>query len=211
MNYLAFDCETSGTNPKEHMLLTIYFGVYNSDFELIDELDMYLKPDTENHGEKVEEKALEITGIDVQSHLANPDTITYTQGAAKLSELLEKHKIKGKRIHYRPIGQNIEFDLKFVYEKLMSQELWEKKVHYKYLDTLRIVTFLQDVGILASDIGNLSSLVEYFNIPMGQAHNAKEDVRMTVDVYKALKSMLNEKKDNFSGVSNNSLLEIIER
>jgi DNA polymerase III epsilon subunit-like protein len=154
---------------------------------------------------------MEITGIDLESHLNSPDTLTYTQGREKLLKTLEKHKIKGKRKHFVPLGQNLQFDLGFVHAQLVDKDTWEKMIHYNYLDTLRIVTFLKDIGMIASDIGNLTSLVEYFGIPKGTAHNAKEDVRMTVDVYKALRNMLEERKDNFSGVNNNSLLEIIER
>ena len=74
-----------------------------------------------------------------------------------------------------------------------------------------ILTFLQDLEFLPKDLGNLGSQVEYFNIPVGKAHDAKGDVKMTVDVYRAYCKLLAEKKDNISGVSSNNLLSIVER
>lgn len=92
----------------------------------------------------------------------------------------------------------------------MDKETWNKYVHYNTLDTLRILTFLQDIGFLPVELGKLGSMVEYFNIPMGQAHNAKEDTRMTVDVYQAMRKLLMTQKNTINESSNNSLLEIIE-
>ena len=209
MHYLFFDCETGGTNENIHSLLTVYFAIYDDNFNLLDELDLKLKPSS---GELVTTpKALEITGIDIAEHLADPETITYEAGRQLLHAMLAKHKIKGKRSHYRPSGQNVGFDIAFVKAQLVDLDDWEKLVHYRPVDTLSITTILQDVGILPKDLGPLASLVEYFKIPMGNAHNAKEDIRMTVDVYKAIIALLVSLKGNaITGVKNNSLLEIIE-
>jgi len=46
---------------------------------------------------------------------------------------------------------------------------------------------------------------------MGQAHDAKEDIRMTVDVYKAYRKLMQNSKGDIAGVSSNSLLDIVER
>lgn len=209
MNYLWYDLETGGTDPQRHSILTAYFAIYNSNWDKIDELELFLKPDS---GEIVAvQEALDVTGIDLKTHLNDPRTVTYTEGKNILLEKLTKYKIKGKRKHYRPCGQNIGFDESFVMAQLVPEEEWRKLVHYRALDTLQILTFLQDIGYLPVDLGNLESQVEYFNIPKGKAHDAKEDIRMTVDVYKAYCKLLESKKDNISGVSSNNLLSIVER
>lgn len=210
MHYLWFDCETGGTDEKAHSLLTAYFAILDENFNMLDELDLKLKPSS---GVIVNDpEAAKITGIDTAEHLADPETITYEQGKDKLLKMLDKHKIKGKRKHYRPSGQNIGFDINFVLAQMVDKEDWSKLVHHRPIDTLSIITVLQDVGILPKDLGPLGGLVEYFNIPMGNAHNAKEDIRMTVDVYKALIALLQSLKGNAlqGNTSNNSLLEIIE-
>jgi len=209
MHYLFYDTETGGTNPQLHSILTAYFIIYNEKWEKLDELEIFLKP---NSGDPIAvQEALDVTGIDIKTHLKDPRTVTYQEGKDILLDFLEKHKIKGKRRHFRPCGQNIGFDEGFIMSQLVPELEWRKLVHYRALDTLTILTFLQDLGFLPKDLGNLESQVEYFNIPKGKAHDAKEDVRMTVDVYKAYCSLLADKKDSISGVSTNNLLSIIER
>jgi len=209
MNYLWFDCETGGTDESRHSLLTAFFAVYSPEWEKLGELELFLKPDS---GDIVaEQEALDVTGINIEEHLKDPRTVPYSEGAKELIKFLEQYKIPKKRRHFRPCGQNVGFDIGFVNAQLVSKPDWDKLVHYRPLDTLQILTFLQDVGFLPADLGNLSSQVEYFNIPKGRAHDAKEDIRMTVEVYKAYCKLMQQKKDNMSGVSNNSLLEIVER
>jgi len=209
MHYLFFDGEMGGTDKDVHSLLTLYFVIYNEKWEKLDELELYLKPDD---GDIVAvQEALDVTGIDVKTHLEDPRTIPYSEGKVILLDFLTKHKIKGKRNHFRPCGQNIQFDEGFIMTQLMTEEEWRSLVHYRALDTLTILTFLQDVGFLPAELGNLGSQVEYFGVPMGKAHDAKGDVMMNVDVYKAYCKLVMEKKDNMSGVSTNNLLSIVER
>lgn len=206
MHYLFVDTETSGISPQKHSLLTAYFGVYNDKLEFIDELDLYLKPDDGNV--ICDPKAMEITGIKIDEHLVVADT--YSEGKKKLLSLLAKHKIPGKRKHYRLCGHNIDFDKHFLFAQFIDQDEWEKLVHYNTIDTLRVCTFLQDVGIIPNDLGQLSALVEFFNIPMGNAHNAKEDIKMTVEVYRAMKKMMENRKLDMIGNIDSSLLSIVE-
>lgn len=210
MNYLWYDYETTGTDPLIHGIMTAYFIIYDENDQKLDELELFLKPDS---GEfVVEPEALKITGINLEEHLADPRTVTYSVGAKRLMDMLTEHKIKGKRTHYRPCGQNIAFDERFTVSRLVPIDEWRKLVHYRPLDTLQIVTFLQDIEMVPKDLGNLTSLVEYFGIPMGSAHDAKEDVRMTIDVYKELSKLILSLKANGlnASSSNNSLLDIIE-
>lgn len=209
MHYLWEDCETGGTDAQVHSLLTGYWAIYNEQWEKLDELELYLKPDDGNI--IAVQEALDVTGIDIKTHLEDPRTITYSEGKAVILAFLEKHKIKGKRNHFRPCGQNVGFDETFIMTQLVPTEEWRKLVHYRAIDTLQILTFLQDVGFLPKELGNLGSQVEYFGIPVGKAHDAKEDIRMTIDVYRAYRKLLIDKKDNISGVSTSSLLSIVER
>jgi hypothetical protein len=156
------------------------------------------------------QEAMEVTGINLEQHLIDPQTLTYDEGCVKLTLLLEKHKIKGKRIHYRPCGQNIEFDINFIKNQLISEQTWSKYVNNKPLDTLRVLTFLQDIGFLPTDLGKLESLVDFFKISKGTAHTAKDDVKMTIEVYKNMRQLVMQLKNNTGGF-NSSLLEIIER
>lgn len=209
MHELWYDLETGGLDRQRHSILTGYWAIYNEQEEKIDELELYLKPDDGNI--VADQEALDVTGIDIKSHLEDPRTVSYTVGKQMLLEFLTKHKIKGKRKHFRPCGQNIGFDEEFVMAQLVDEEEWRKLVHYRCIDTLQILTFLQACGFLPKELGNLGSQVEYFGVPKGKAHDAKEDIRMTVDCYRAYLRLMKEKKDNISGVQSNSLLSIVER
>jgi len=209
MHYLWYDTETGGLEADTHSLLTAYFGIYDREFNMIDDLYLQLKPEDESTI-CVTPKAMEITGINLEDHLRDPNTITYPEGAKKLLTMLNKHKIPRKRKHYRPSGHNLDFDQDFIWGQLLPKEDWMKTVHYNTLDTLRGLTMFQDMGLMPVELGQLTSLVEYFDIKMGEAHNAREDIKMNIEVYKRMKSMFQEKKKDFAGNSNNSLLGIIE-
>jgi oligoribonuclease (3'-5' exoribonuclease) len=211
MMFLWTDCETTGLINSKHEILTCYMGVYNEKLELVDELDLMLKPE---HGDInriiYDPEAALVTGINLAEHLSDPSTITYEQGKEKILALFERNKIPRKRKHFRLSGHNVDFDKNFILAKLMDSEDWEKYVHYSSLDTLRITVFLQDIGFLPADLGNLGSLVGYFDIPLGKAHNAREDIKMNVEVYKAIRAMMKTSKDGLSGISDHNLLSIVE-
>jgi len=210
MLYLGFDLETGGLDRYSHTITEAYFGLFDSNGSLVDETHLYLKND---NGEIVGEKeAFDFTGINPEEQLANPNTLTYTQGREKLLEMLSKHKTKGKRTHYRFLGQNIiAFDIPFMQAQgLLTEEHIKKAgIGHNAIDTTAIVTFLKDIEMLPSDVGSISSLIEYFNLSKGIAHRAKDDVLMQKNIYFKLRDIMKKKSvENLS--VNNDLLKIIE-
>ncbi len=81
MHYLFFDCETGGLNPRIHSLLTVYFGIYDRELNLIDDLYLQLKP-SDVSKINADAAALKISGINIEEHLRDPNTITYEEGKA---------------------------------------------------------------------------------------------------------------------------------
>ena len=147
-----------------------------------------------------------INKIDLKSHLEK--AIPYSEGAKVLMAFLEKHKQKGKRKHYRPLGQNVAFDLGFYKAQLTKNTEWDKIVDYRVLDTSSVCVFMQDIGLLPTDIGNLGSLVAYFGVKQEEAHEAKADVTMTIGVYKKMKETF--RKNSLSGGISSDMLSVIE-
>ena len=208
MHYIWFDTETGGLNPKIHSLLTAYFAVCDKDLNLIDELELQLKP-SDIAKLNLTQEAMNVNKINIDEHLKDPATVTYEEGRVKLKQFLLKNKIKGKRKSYMPAGHNISFDKDMIWEQLMPQDEFEEEVHYRTLDTSSACTFLKDVGIFPEDLGSLGSLVDYFEVPKSELHNAKGDVRMNIEVYRRMKAMMkNRKKEMIGGTS--SLLDIVE-
>ena len=208
MNYLWFDTETGGLNPKVHSLLTAYFAICDKDLNILNELELQLKP-SDLSKLSLTQGAMDINKINIEEHLKDPGTITYEEGRVKLKQFLLKNKIKGKRKSFMPAGHNIQFDKEMIWEQLMPQDEFEEEVHYRTIDTSNICNFLKDVDILPNDVGNLESLVDLFQVLKRETHNAKDDVLMNIEVYRAMKDMMRSRKKEMIG-GTNSLLEIIE-
>jgi hypothetical protein len=161
------------------------------------------------------EEAFKITGIDPKEHLKNPNTVTYSEGRELLSEMLSKHKIPNKKKHYRLLGQNIlAFDIPFMRIQKFLTELQMKKmgITHNPLDSTCIVTWLKDLGMLPQTVGSISSLIDYFGLPKGTAHRAKDDVHMQKEIYiKLCDIMKNISQNNLvSQGQDNDLLKIVE-
>lgn len=213
MHYLGFDLETGGFDEFEHTINEAYFAIWDEDWNLLEDLHLLLKNDAgEINGT---EEAFKITNIDPEEHLANPETITYTEGREKLLAMLSRHKIPKKKIHYRFLGQNIVyFDIPFMkHQGFLTEEQAKKAgIGHNSLDTTAIVTWLKEIGILPSNVGSISSLVDYFDLPKGQAHSAKDDVHMQKEIYIRLCDLLKKSTiNNLTQTSSESdLLKIVE-
>jgi len=211
MMYLGFDLETGGFDKKRHTITEAYFAVWDENWTLLNDLHLYLKNDK---GEVIgEEEAFRISGINREELLANPNTLTYSEGRIKLLNMLEQHKIPGKRVHYKLLGQNIAgFDIPFMEEQGFFTNVHLKKagITHNHFDTTLIVTWLKDMEILPSNIGSLGTLVEYFGLPKGTAHRAKDDVHMQKDVYVKLCELFKNNSINNLKQNSDDLLKIVE-
>jgi DNA polymerase III epsilon subunit-like protein len=107
----------------------------------------------------------------------------------------------------RPLGYNVPFDVKWVQQYLLEASEWESILHYKDVDVMRPVDFLKDAGWFPPELGSLGTVVEYLQLPKRDAHNAREDTLMTVDVYKRLLEMMKAKKE---GGQAQDLISILE-
>jgi DNA polymerase III epsilon subunit-like protein len=206
-NFLVcMDSETGSLRPKNGDILTLFMAVVDEDFKLLDELDLKLKPN--DRLPIAEPGALEVNKIDLQKHMADPTTLTYKEARLKITEFIKKYlKKRGRYSNLIPLGQNVSFDLKFIWEYIIPEEEWENLFSYNVEDTKTASLFLKRCGWLPKELGTLKSLVEYFNIPKREAHEAKGDVHMTLDVYKKLIELMASKKENGSSQDLISLLE----
>lgn len=205
--YLAFDVESGGLKPTKADLLTAYFAILDEDFKILEELPLQFKPN-ENRLPIVESGAMAVNGIDLEKHLTDPNTVTYSEGSKKLTALIKKYlKKRGRYSNILAMGYNVMFDIKWVQHYLIPEDDWDSMVHYKALDVMQDVDVLKRHGWLPPTCGNLKSMVEYFNIPMGEAHVAKDDIIMTINVYRSLHELMESKKN---GGSNADLIGLLE-
>jgi hypothetical protein len=204
---LAFDLETGGLDPAKTDLLTGYFAMLDEDFKILEDLSLQLKP--EGRLPIVEARAMETNGIDIQKHLEDPNTITYAEGAKKLVSLVKRHlKKNGRYSNIIPMGYNIlTFDIPWAQHHLLDKTTWESMIHYKALDVMQHVDMLKNHGWLPPTVGNLKSMVEYFGVPKGEAHVAKDDILMTIGVYNKVRELMESKKN---GGNNQDLISLLE-
>ena len=201
------DSETGGLKAKQADILTLFMAVTDEDFKVIDELDLKLKPN--DRLPIADPGALAVNKIDLQKHLADPNTVTYAEAKTKIVAFAKKYlKKRGRYSNLIVLGQNVMFDLKFIWEYIIPEEEWEGLFSYNVEDTKTASLFLKRCGWLPKDIGTLKSLVEYFNIPRREAHEAKGDVHMTIDVYREMINLMKSKKEN--GGASQDIISLLE-
>lgn len=85
MKYLVMDCETGGFEGTS--LLSFYFGVLDEDFNVLDELDLLLRP--KDHIYHINPEALEVNKINLIEH--DKKAIPYNEGGTLLFNFLQQH------------------------------------------------------------------------------------------------------------------------
>jgi DNA polymerase III alpha subunit (gram-positive type) len=205
--YLLGDSETGGLSTDQD-ILTLYLAIVGEDFKIKEELDLKLKPD--NRLPLAEAGALKVNGIDLHKHIADPETITYSEANTKITAMIKKYlKKKSRYSNIRPIFYNASFDIGFIQKHVVPFVQWDSMISYNVVDPKVVVNFLKDSKWLPPDLGSLISAVKYFNIPMGTAHTAKADSLATLEVYKKILELMESKKSggNDQSVDLISLLE----
>ena len=209
--YFAFDTETGGLYSDKADLLTIYAAMVDENLKIIEELDIKCKP---NDGRLpiAEAGALKVNGINLQEHMANPETVDYRTASKMLQEMAKRHLSRNGRFsNILPYGYNIVgFDIDWVLTHLMTREEWGKIFHYKNTDILCEVDSLKRRGWLPKELGSLGSVGEYFSIPKRAAHIAKNDILMTIDVDKKLGELFASRKDG-GGAGTADLITLLEQ
>lgn len=205
--YLAFDLETGGLDPNKADLLTGYFAMLDEDFKILEDLSLYLKP--EGRLPIVESGAMAKNGIDIQKHLESPNTVTYAEGGKRLTAMVKRHlKKRGKYSNIIPFGYNIsDFDIKWAKHYLIDSDTWNSMIHYRCLDVMSEVDVLKRHGWLPPFCGPLSSMVDFFGVPKGEAHVAKDDIIMTIGVFKKFRELMDSKKN---GGNTKDLISLLE-
>jgi DNA polymerase III epsilon subunit-like protein len=205
--YLAFDSETGGLETSADML-TLYMAIVDENFKVVEELDLKLKPDG-GRLPVAEAGALKVNGIDLHKHLADPETITYSEAKEKIVGLLKKYlKKKGRYSNITPLGQNVDFDIKFLQHHVLCPDEYSKYIHYGKMDTKMISDFFKACSWFPKDVGNLSSIAKHLNVALSNAHTARADTLACVEVYKKMVELMESKKE--SGGQSVDLIALLE-
>lgn len=194
--YLFLDNEAGGIG-REYSLLTVYLQCVDDNFNFVDDLYLYLKPD--NGIYKVCGEAMSINKIDLKTH--DKVAITYKEGGTKLYNWLKKIIDNNKTITDKTtkinrltvVGHGIHSDVESIIHNLISRGSWENFVSYRKLDTSTVCEFLKSCDMFLDNVnGSLISLAKHFGIDVdeNQAHDAKYDTQLTFKVFMALRNTL---------------------
>lgn len=181
--FLPFDTETGGLT-EESSLLTAHFAVCDKYFNVIDELDLLIKP---NNGDYVvNAEALEVNHIDLKQH--DKLAITYSEAGAKLRDFLWKHSKNGK-IKLQPVGKNVNFDINKVNSTILGSKTWNQFVSYRQYEITTVVTLLKRKGILPLNAPeSLQGIAEFLGIKANW-HTAKGDNMAGIEVIRRLEAL----------------------
>ena len=175
-----------GLEKEKYSLLTAYFLFTDDDFNPVDDLYLYLKPDDDIY--KVCGSAMNVNRIDLKVH--DTKAITYKEGGTKLYNWLKSVSNDGK-FKLTPVGHGVYGDVEWVIHHLISRGSLEVFTSYRKLDTQAVCQFLKTCGRFPEDVsGSLKSIGDYFGIPNDEndLHDAKVDTLLTLEVFKALRS-----------------------
>lgn len=185
MKFLVIDTE-SGSRKPESTLLSAAFLVYNDNFQLIDSLDLRLKPDTDCLY-IVDAQGMAVNKISLVVH--DKVAITYKQAKPLLFDFLKKNSLDG---HLTPLGHAVKGDINRIVDNIISIGSWEQFCTYHFIDTSVVLQYLRVLGKMPPDCdGSIEALCKYFRINQkagddAQFHEALFDAKMTMAVFKKM-------------------------
>ena len=184
---LAFtDIETTGLSELEHEIIEIATIIYDPrEDKVIEEWETKIAP---THIETAQPKALQING-----YINNPGLYAGGLNSAliKFNSLAQGCMI---------IGQNSDFDLKFLYKNMADLNIVPSFDRHRKLELMSMAWF----AVKGTEIPGMSlaHLCNHFNITNIGAHAALIDSRRALEVYRSLMSYYgcNTTATNITGV-----------
>jgi len=170
LNLAFVDIETTGLDENTHEIIEIAALVYSpAEDKVLDEWETKIAP---SHIETASDYALKING-----YINNPKLYTNNLKSAliKLNSIVKKCMI---------IGQNIEFDLKFLRHNMAEEGIEPSFDRHRKLDLMALAWFaVKDSAIPGMSLANLC---DHFSVSNVGAHGALIDCRRAFDIYRNL-------------------------
>lgn len=184
MRLLGIDTESGGIG-LDYSLLTVNLSVLNDNFDIIDQLDIAVKPNPINNRSAyfIQAEALQVNNINLVEH--DKIAVPYKDGATIIYNWLDDafHKY-GK---FTPFGQNIQRDIDLITKCTLSPLAWENFVDVRVIDTIVLGKFAQLVGVIPETQSlSLSKITRYLGIEVDSAllHTAQYDVALNAKYFK---------------------------
>lgn len=197
--FLLMDGEYGGvrSNGKlshEYSILELYLEVTDIDLEVIDSLELKIKPDNEQY--IVSAEGMAANKINLLKH----DKIAVTEGKAKelLYNFIKKHSDEGDN-KLIPLGKGISGDIRYIFDKKMiSEHNWRNYVSDQIVDFGGMIFLLKVLGLYPQTINphtnkmsnSLEAIAIHLGINTDCLHEARGDVELYRHVCKHLFALL---------------------
>ena len=185
MTLLGIDIETTGLHESSD-LLTLYMGVLDENFNIIQALDLRVKPDIDREGRSVysvQAEAMGVNKIDLIAH--DKVAITYSQAKPIVYEWLRDMKYSYD--YLTPFGNMVGQDIDKICECLISRGSWDNFVDRRVIELSSLGKTLQYLDkIPETQSLSLSKISKYFDMEVNDdlLHTAQYDVEVGAFVLK---------------------------
>ena len=176
---IFIDTETGGTDPDKHSLFSVGLVAWNREKGIIDSCEIFIKSETYTY--TVE--AQKINKFQKEQHEKN--AVSHKDAVAAIRSFCIKNTKKTKEIQVA--GHNIQFDIAFL-RKLFDEENRNisRLFSHRMIDTVSILRFLVDAGIIEMGTINSANAFRSFHIVVDGRHSALGDAIATVKLYEKL-------------------------
>lgn len=177
---LLIDTETTGFNPEKHQLLEVGILILEQG-EVINTLELKIK-----HKEYlVTQGAMKTNKINLIEH--EEEAVELEEAAKEIINFLE-YNFNGE--HYLIIGQNVNFDIKFIEKLFLSTgriKDFRKFVGYRTLDIMQLFLIKNIEGKVKAEKQDLDYILNTLNIEIPvDRHSALTDCFLEYEVLKKL-------------------------
>jgi DNA polymerase III epsilon subunit-like protein len=180
-SFLLVDIETTGFDEKKHQILEIGMLVIK-DMNVTADINIAIK-----HKEyTITTSAMNANKINIIEHEKN--ALILEDAAITLLDFLKEHKETDEA--YIPIGQNVDFDLRFLeamFLKLGKIKEYRENISYRKLDIMQVALMKNLEGKLSLEKQDLDYLLTTLDIEIPKdRHRALADCYLEFEVLKRL-------------------------
>lgn len=187
------DTETSGTDSNKHQILSIAVIATDIFYNLKNKIYFYIK---KNGVSEINPDAMMINKIDLDSSDFINNSFSEKEALDKINEFVDMHRSEQNKV----LAQNKKFDISFLealanrlgtesfllkYKSIDSLPLFRKLVNSKQIKT----PILKNKNGIDYSSSRLEHIAEFFQVNLGQGHNALIDCLTLVECFKKAKKI----------------------
>ena len=191
-NYIVFDCETGGLDPKENPI-TQYAAIIldGKTLKEIDRFETFIKPYNDLKIDKVALEKTMVSMSDINSGMSLKQFVKTITAWWESHRAKTKIKEMGRLV---PVGQNVTFDIGFINEALHLEGAGDITdwLYPNFIDTFPLAKMTW--GLTGDEKLNLGANCERAKIRLTDAHGAMNDTEATAELLRWFMKKMRAKK-----------------